>query len=75
MPFLVDWWDQRQGLVRYYSEEGRRIDHERMLASPELLALYNRPQAVINLQQLHDDVLWHVGAFQHALVGPIREAQ
>lgn len=68
-PFLVDWWDQRL----HYEREARDIEHQRRLLSPELLAMYNKPQAVINLQQLHDDVLWHVGAYRHALIGPPRE--
>lgn len=71
LPWLVDWWDARL----YYERNARDIAHQQRLVSPELLAMYNKPQSVINLQALHDDVLWHVGAFQHALVGPVREAQ
>lgn len=51
--FLVDWWNDRL----YYERNGRAIAHQERLVSPELLAMYNRPQSVINLQALHDRVL------------------
>lgn len=68
MPFLVDWWATRL----YYEQEARNIAHQERTMSAELMTTYNRPQAVVNLQQLHDDVLWHVGAFRQELNGPLR---
>lgn len=52
MPFLVEWWER----TLYHEHEGRVIEHAQRLVFPAILAMYNRPQAVINLQALHDRV-------------------
>lgn len=70
-PYLVEWWEARL----YYEQNARDIAHQERLVSLELLAMYNRPRSVVDLQVLHDDVLWHVGAFQHELIGPISETE
>lgn len=58
----------------YYEREARAITHQERVLSRPVLAMYNRPTAVVDLQALHDGVLWHVGAFQHKLIGPIMES-
>jgi hypothetical protein len=69
IDWLVDWWDQRC----FLEKERAYLAHAERMASPELMAMYNKPQSVVNLQQLHDDVLWYVGAFGHELIGPTQE--
>lgn len=50
MSFLVDWWAERLE----HEVESRRIAHLERVMSPELMAMANRPQSVINLQRLYD---------------------
>ena len=65
--FLVDWWNDRM----YFERNKRDLEHQERLMSTSIMAMYNKPQAVINLQQLYDDVLWYAGEFKHDLIGPI----
>lgn len=57
LPWLVDWWDVRN----YYIREAADLAHQQRLVSPELLAMFNRPQSVVDLQALHDRVYFLMG--------------
>lgn len=56
VPFLVDWWHSRQAYRAFDAEEAALIHHAERLYSAPLMAMYNKPQSVINLQALHDRV-------------------
>lgn len=56
-PYLVEWWDARL----YYEHEARDIAHQQRLFSPELVAVYNKPQTVVDLQVLHNRVYQLMG--------------
>lgn len=55
--FLVDFWYERL----YHEQQARGITHQQRMLSAEIMSTYNRPQSVIDLQKLHDNV--------HALMG------
>lgn len=57
MPYLVDWWNDRL----YFEWEARNIAHRERVASHDIMAMYNRPQSVVDLQALHDRVLTLMG--------------
>lgn len=57
LPWLVEWWYERL----WREKEARAIAHQERLVSAEIMAMYNKPQSVVNLQALRDQTLAILG--------------
>ncbi len=52
MSYLVNVWGARL----YHEAEARKLEHEVRTTSVELLAMRNRPQRVLDMNKLRDNV-------------------